>query len=141
MQRANSLVVCLMSLGCILLSGCSRTSWDDDLARARQYSTISELEEWLGEPTAIEPLHDLEKRELPDGVTFTDTDGNSLGHGEYPVIVPSAREVRQYEHPNKTDVRFLVSVEDGRIKGVDMIGRVKMLDEPSDAPKSRSQED
>jgi len=113
---------------------------DEDLAQARQYSKISELEAWLGEPTAIQPLHDLERRELPDGVTFTDADGNSLGHGEYPVIVRNAREIRQYEHPNKTDVRFLVSVEDGQIERVGITRRFKMFDEQSDPPKSRSQE-
>lgn len=126
-------------LACMILSGCSSSSLDGDLAKAKQYSTIADLEVWLGEPTAVKPFHDLERGALPDGATFIDADGNSLGHGEYSVAVQSGREIREYKHPDNTDVRFLVTAVDGKIQDVAITRGVKMIDEPSDPPKSRNQ--
>lgn len=125
-------------LACVILSGCSRPSLDDELAKAKQYRTIAKLEVWLGEPTAVKPFHNLERRELPDGATFIDADGDSLGHGEYSVAVQSSKEVREYKHPDNADVRFFVTAVDGKIQEIAITRNVKMIDEPGDLPKSRN---
>lgn len=61
-------------------------------------------------------------------MTFTDADGNSLGHGEYVASMRSGTEIRQYEHPDRDEVRFLVSATNGLIEYVSVTQRVMMID-------------
>lgn len=115
---AFALLVCLACLDGFLRRNWSKPSIFDALDRAKQCSTVAELESWIGEPASAKNVHDLQERELPKGAKLFDADGKSLGHGRYSIAVETDREIRTYDHPEAAGVQLEVFTDGEKIDNV-----------------------